>query len=97
MPGIGVKVLPVPFVTLGRSQRLPPGGLVTGAPKPLRIHKGLQHQHRVTEVLLPICGQPFTSQLQYPRGQIGPLAGSGQHQKPGILRDEMPPLFDLAR
>ena len=97
MPGVGVKVLPVPRIALGRPQLLPAGGFVAGAPKPLRIDKGFGHPHRIAKVLLPVLGQPLANQLQTPRGQIGPLTRSRQHQKPGVLRDEMPPLFDLAR
>ena len=94
---VGVKVLPVPFIALGGSQLLPASRLVTGAAKPLRIDEGFHHLHRVTKVRPPILSQPLTNQLQNPGGQIRPLAGSGQDQKPGILGDEMPPLFNLTR
>jgi len=97
MPGVGVKVLPVPFIALGRSQLLPTGRFVAGATEPLPIDEAFRHQHWITKVLLPIGRQPITDQLQHPRSQIGPLTGSRQHQKTGVLRDQMPPLFDLAR
>ena len=53
---VGVKVLPVPFTTLGRAQALPARGAVTGALEALRINEGLHRQHRMPEMLLPICG-----------------------------------------
>ena len=97
MPGVGVKVLPIPFIALRRPQLLPARRFVTGGAKALRIDEGFRHLHRVTKVFRPIRRQPLANELQNPRGQIGPLARGGQHQKPGILRDQMPPLFDLAR
>ena len=93
--GVSVKVLPVPFITLGWSQLFPAGRLVASASKTLRIDKGFHHPHRVAKALLPVLGQSLTDQLQNPRGQVGPLAGRGQHQKARILRNEMPPLFNL--
>src|SRR5439155_13355394 len=97
MFSVGVKVLPVSLVALGRPQRLPACRFVTGATKTQRINEGFHHQHRITKVLPPILSQALTNQLQNPRRQIRPLTWSGQHQKPGVLRDQMPPFLDLAR
>lgn len=72
MRGVAVEVLPVPPTPLGGAQLLPSGGLVTGAPEALRIHKRLERQHRMAKVPLPIRRQPITTELQHPRGQIGP-------------------------
>ena len=79
------------------SRLLPTGGLAAGAPEAQRIDEAFHHLRRITKVLLPILRQPFAGPLQDLRGQIGPLARSGQGQKAGILRDQMPPLLDLAR
>src|SRR6266511_5710121 len=97
MLSVGVKVLPVSLVALGRPQLLPAGGFVTGATKAQRINEGFHHQHQVPKVLPPILRQALTNQLQNSRGQIRPLTGSGQYEEAGVLRDQMTPLLDLAR
>ena len=60
MLGVGIKVLPTAFESLGRTQRLPAGGLVIGAPKALGIDKGFHYLHRIPKVRLPILGQALT-------------------------------------
>src|SRR5207245_1855350 len=87
--GIGVKVLPIPLRTLRGPQPFPSGGLVTSTPEPLRVHERLDHQNRMSKILLPILSQSITSQLQNSRGQIGPVARRGQHQEALVLRDQM--------
>src|SRR3989442_15684293 len=94
--GIGVEVLPIPLRTLRGPQPFPAGGLVTSAPELLRIHERLDRQNRMSKMLLPVLSQSITSQLQYPRGQIGPAARRGQHQEALVLRDQMTPLGHLA-
>src|SRR2546428_9978505 len=64
--GVGVKVLPVSFIALGRPQLLPACRFVTSATKTERIDEAFHHQHRVTKLLLPILSQPLTNQLQNP-------------------------------
>src|SRR6266508_2583192 len=90
--GIGVEVLPISLRTLCGPQPFPSGGLVTSAPELLRVHERLDRQNRMYKMLLPILSQSITSQLQNPRGQIGPAARRGQYQEALVLRDQMTPL-----
>src|SRR5881628_774521 len=90
--GVGVEVLPIPLTPLRDPQPFPAGGLVTSAPELLRVYERLDRQNRMSKMLLPIRSQSITSQFQNARGQIGPAARRGQHQKALVLRKQMAPL-----